>query len=130
MASVERVVRTCSPRQLGELARSINETEFLLAIAKFTVENGIGFSASDKPAWDAKIPDLVEMRAWRGNRRITRTVVLLACLSKLLDFEDLQRWLENPNPNLGGHSPTDLLTRGRWTVLADFINDMLTGSPT
>ena len=129
-ASIERVIRTCSRRQLRQLTRGVNEQEFLFAIAQFMVENGIGFSKPYTPAWHAQIQDLVEMRAWRGKRSISRTVVLLVLLSRITDLEDVQRWLEKPNPNLSGEAPIDLLRQGRWTVLADFIDDMLTGAPT
>lgn len=69
------------------------------------------------------------MRGWDGKRTITRTVVLLTCLGGLLGPGALQKWLETPSPNLNGAAPVDLLDAGKWTVLADLIDDMLTGTP-
>ena len=70
------------------------------------------------------------MRGWHGKWSITRAVVLLACLAGLLEPGDLQVWLEKPSPGLNGVAPVDLLEAGEWTVLADLIDDMLTGAPT
>lgn len=70
------------------------------------------------------------MRTWDGKRRITRTVVLLTTLNGLLAPGALQQWLEAPNPRLNDAAPVDLMEAGKWTLLADLIDDMLTGAPT
>lgn len=74
-------------------------------------------------------PDLVAMRAWKGKRSITRTVVLLTRLDGILKPGSLSEWLETPKFKLNGRAPIDLLALGEWTVLADVIDDMLTGAP-
>jgi hypothetical protein len=68
------------------------------------------------------------MRTWKGKRRITRTVVLLTCLDGILEPGSLLEWLETPKPKFNGHAPIDLLALGKWTVVADVIDDMLTGA--
>ena len=75
------------------------------------------------------VPDLVAMRAWKGERAITRTIVLLVCLDQLLVPGGLQDWLDRRRPDLDGESPVGLIKRGEWTVIADLIDDMLTGAP-
>jgi hypothetical protein len=74
--------------------------------------------------------DLVAMRSWTGNQSITRALVLIACLDRLLGAEGLKEWLESPNPRLGNSVPIALLKAGKWKLIADLIDDMLTGSPT
>jgi hypothetical protein len=74
--------------------------------------------------------NLVAMREWRGNQSITRALVLIACLGRLVGSEDLRKWLESPNPRLGNSAPTVLLKAGKWKLIADLIDDMLTGGPT
>ena len=75
------------------------------------------------------VPDLVAMRGWKGERAITRTIVLLVCLDQLLVPGGLQDWLDRRRSDLDGESPVSLIKRGEWTVLADLIDDMLTGAP-
>lgn len=43
---------------------------------------------------------------------------------------DFRKWLRIPNALLDGKRPLDLLAQGKWQVLADFVDDLLTGSPT
>jgi hypothetical protein len=43
---------------------------------------------------------------------------------------DFRKWLRIPNALLDGKRPLDLLAQGQWQVLADFVDDLLTGSPT
>ncbi len=74
--------------------------------------------------------DLVEMRNWRGKRVITRSISLLVTLERSIGQRELMRWLEKPNPNLGSRAPVDLMHATRWATLADFLDDMLTGSTT
>jgi Protein of unknown function (DUF2384). len=74
--------------------------------------------------------DLVAMRSWRGKRRISRALILIACLDRLVGPDGLKEWLESPNPRLGNSVPIALLKAGKWKLIADMIDDMLTGSPT
>jgi hypothetical protein len=80
--------------------------------------------------WTTGVADLAEMRGWRGKRAVTRTILLLSMLEKSIGRSALMGWLERPNPNLDGRSPIDLLRTHRWVMLADFLDDMLTGSTT
>jgi hypothetical protein len=45
------------------------------------------------------------------------------------EAEDLRKWLRMPNRQLEGKTPLAVLEQGRWQVLADLVDDMLTGSP-
>jgi hypothetical protein len=56
--------------------------------------------------------------------------LLLTELEKLVGPVELTGWLQRPNPNLGNRAPVALMEAGRWRVLADFLDDMFTGSPT
>jgi len=35
-----------------------------------------------------------------------------------------------PNELLDGETPIELIARGKWQLVADFVADMITGSPT
>ena len=83
-----------------------------------------------KQSWTMNRLDVVKMRSWRGKRVGTRALLLMALLEKMIGPADMRNWLRNPNPNLAGKAPLDLARTGKWLVLADFIDDMLTGSPT
>lgn len=80
--------------------------------------------------WRTGPAEIAKMRAWRGKSAITRVILLLNALEKLIGPADLKGWMETPNPNLDGRTPAYILHKGRWSVLADAIDDMLTGSPT
>jgi len=78
----------------------------------------------------ARRVDIVEMRSWRGKRAPIRAILLLTALAEAIGPAELAKWLEMPNPNLRGRAPADLMRTDRWLVLADFVDDMLAGSPT
>lgn len=80
--------------------------------------------------WTTTLANIVEMRAWGTKRAVVRTVLLLTALERMIGSMELAKWLENPNPNLNQQAPVHFLRTGSWTVLADLIDDMLTGSPT
>jgi uncharacterized protein (DUF2384 family) len=42
---------------------------------------------------------------------------------------DFRKWLRMPNSQLDGKTPLEVLEEGRWQVVADLVDDMLTGSP-
>jgi len=55
----------------------------------------------------------------------------IARLGAVLDApNDFRKWLRMANKELEGRTPLQLLDEGRWEVLADLVEDMLTGSPT
>ena len=86
--------------------------------------------ATLKQSWRMNLVDIVKMRSWRGKRAVTRALLLMALMEKMIGPADMRKWLRNPNPNLAGKAPLALAFTGKWLVLADFIDDMLTGSPT
>lgn len=54
----------------------------------------------------------------------------VARLRSVLDEpDDFRRWLHIGNPELRGKTPLQLLDQGRGQVVADLVDDMLTGSP-
>jgi hypothetical protein len=54
----------------------------------------------------------------------------IARLRLRLSDEDFRKWLRMPNSLLEGMRPLDLLAKQRWQELSDFVDDLLTGSPT
>lgn len=54
----------------------------------------------------------------------------IARLRLNISDEDFRKWLRIPNALLDGKRPLDLLAHKQWQVLADFVDDLLTGSPT
>jgi hypothetical protein len=54
----------------------------------------------------------------------------IARLGAVLDDpNDFRKWLRMPNLELDGQTPMQLLDQGRWQVVADLVDDMLTGNP-
>lgn len=43
--------------------------------------------------------------------------------------EGFRKWLRMPHSEIAAKSPLELLARGKWQALADFVDDMLTGTP-
>ena len=41
-----------------------------------------------------------------------------------------RKWLRTPNELLENASPLQLLAKGEWQVMADYVDDALTGAPT
>lgn len=71
-----------------------------------------------------KTPDAESLQAPLGYlERIARL------RSALDDQGDFRRWLNLPNRQLDGKSPIDLIEEGRSQVVADLVDDALTGSP-
>lgn len=44
--------------------------------------------------------------------------------------EAFRKWLRTDSDLLDGDSPLDVMARGEWQVMADYVDDMLTGAPT
>jgi hypothetical protein len=40
-----------------------------------------------------------------------------------------RKWLRSPDPALDAKNPLELLATGRWQALADYVEDILTGTP-
>lgn len=53
-----------------------------------------------------------------------------ARLRCMVPGEDFKKWLRVPNQQLDQSKPLDLLAKGEGQVVADLVDDMLTGSPT
>ena len=72
----------------------------------------------------SKTPDAETIQA--GLRDFGRIAGLRAALD---GDEAFRHWLRTPTRPLEGHSPRELIDAGRVRVVADFVEDMLTGSP-
>jgi len=74
------------------------------------------------------IPDIAKMRGWGGNRAIMRTMLLLEYFDRGLQHGVLKGWLERRNPGLDEGVPAELCQRGLWSLLADHLDEMLSGT--
>jgi hypothetical protein len=54
----------------------------------------------------------------------------IARLGIALSDQDFRKWLRMPNELLDGKTPLELIAQGKWQLVADFVADMITGSPT
>lgn len=45
------------------------------------------------------------------------------------DDGEFRKWLRTPQPDVVGKNPMELLARGEWQALADFVDDILSGTP-
>ena len=45
------------------------------------------------------------------------------------DDAEFRKWLRMPHPDVVGKNPLELLARGEWQALADFVESILTGTP-
>jgi len=72
--------------------------------------------------WTAKTEDVVRMREWRGPRAATRAIVLIVLVGETCGHGEMQKWLENPNPNFDGKTPIDFVLAQKWKELADHLD--------
>jgi hypothetical protein len=70
-----------------------------------------------------KTPDGLSIQ--EGLRLFERIYQLRALLSQ----EGFLAFLNMPNDELDGKTPLDLIRKGRPAIVADLVEDMLTGSP-
>ena len=132
---VELIVAGRIPQRAGE--------DYFVTACRLIADgpSGVQISAAARRALDKALaevkrsdpramPNMVEMRAWRGRRALTRTILLLTLVEKVIGSRELTKWLERSNPNLGRRAPVDLMRSGDWSILSDFLDDMLTGSTT
>lgn len=47
-----------------------------------------------------------------------------------MDDAEFRKWLRTPHDLLGDASPLDMLANGGWQAMADYVDDVLTGSTT
>lgn len=43
--------------------------------------------------------------------------------------EQFRKWLRMSHPEIAAKNPLELLARGKWQALADFVDDILSGTP-
>jgi hypothetical protein len=87
---------------------------------------------------------LSQLAAWLGRSRqaLFKTPDADSLQNELAFFEHLARmrvmvpdaefrkWLRTPNELLGDKSPLSLMAKGKWQLIADYVDDALTGAPT
>jgi hypothetical protein len=87
---------------------------------------------------------LSQLAAWLGRSRqaLSKTPDADSLQNELAFFEHLARmrvvvpdgefrkWLRMPNKLLGNKSPLNLMAKGEWQLMADYVDDALTGAPT
>jgi len=71
----------------------------------------------------SKTPDAQALQ--EGLRSFER----IARLRTVLPPEDFRKWLNIPRPDLGGRPPLDLVRARKASVIADLVEDVLTGAP-
>ena len=42
---------------------------------------------------------------------------------------EFRKWLRMPHPEVDGKNPLELLAKGEWQAVADFVDDILIGTP-
>lgn len=42
---------------------------------------------------------------------------------------EFRKWLRTPHPEVAGKNPLELMAKGQWQALADFVEHILTGTP-
>ena len=43
---------------------------------------------------------------------------------------EFRKWLRTPHELLGSDSPLQVVAKGEWQAMADYVDDALTGTPT
>lgn len=117
-------------REVIEVVRPLLSERGLLSVKAVASVFGIPWTrlassiGSSKQAAN-KTPDAPALQsALRPYKRVAR---LRAVLTKEGDF---QAWLNRPNPHLDDHTPLGLIESDRGEIVADFVESMLTGTPT
>ena len=54
----------------------------------------------------------------------------VARLRVIVSAEGFRKWLRTPQEPLHNKSPLELLAKGEWQVVADYVDDALSGAPT
>ncbi len=135
VASRERAVQTTErPDHLGKLKRVIEATEDLRQnsgkLSANNVASVFGLSVAELAALIgrtrqalSKTPDANSLHPLL--QPFERVARLRAVLSK----EEFRQWLHLANDDLEGRTPLELIRLGKVAVVAELVEDMLTGSP-
>lgn len=54
----------------------------------------------------------------------------MARMRVVMPDPEFRKWLRMPNELLGNKSPLDLMAKREWQLMADYVDDALTGAPT
>ena len=87
---------------------------------------------------------LSQLASWLGRSRqaLTKTPDANSVQNELGFFEhvarmrvvvpdaEFRKWLRMPNELLSNKSPLDLMAKGEWQLMADYVDDALTGATT
>jgi hypothetical protein len=120
LRKVKRVIDSTADLRAssGKLSANIVATAFGLSVAELATLIGRSRQAV------SKTPDADSLQpALRPFERVAR---LRATLSR----EEFRTWLHLSNDQLGDRTPLELIRDGKVGVIADQVEDVLTGSPT
>lgn len=87
---------------------------------------------------------LSQLAGWLGRSRqaLTKTPDADSLQNELAFFEhvarmrvavpdaEFRKWLRTPNELLSNRSPLDLMAKGQWQLMSDYVDDALTGATT
>ncbi len=71
----------------------------------------------------AKTPDADSLQEALGYfERVAR-------LTAVMSADGFRKWLRMPHPEVAAKNPLELMAKGEWQAVADFVDDILTGTP-
>jgi hypothetical protein len=71
----------------------------------------------------AKTPDADSLQEALGYfERVAR-------LTAVMSADGFRKWLRMPHADVAAKNPLELMAKGEWQAVADFVDDMLTGTP-
>lgn len=127
--------KTPRPGPLDEVQQLVQATEDLRTsngnLSAELIAKVYGVSLSELAGWlrksrqtVSKTPDADALQAPLGY--FERVARLRAVVKTDAGF---RKWLRTANDHLDNESPLELLRKGEWQVLTDYVDDLLTGSP-
>jgi len=136
MRMIEAKLRAAPPRRssLDRVQRVVQATEDLRVsggnLSAGAIAAVFGVSLNQLAGWlDRKCQTVSKTPAADSLQDELAYFELVARLRAVLPKHRVLKWLRMPNPELDQKKPLDLLARGERQVVADLVEDMLTGAP-
>jgi len=139
---IENGVHVSSPQETRARSSSLDQIQRVLdSTADLRESNGklsaarvadlYGVSLSQLADWlsrsrqsVSKTPDAESLQpALNYFERVARLRLLTG------SDERFRKWLRMSQPEIDAKNPLELMARGKWQALADFVDDILTGTP-
>jgi hypothetical protein len=126
--------RTGRSDHLGKLKRVIEATEDLRAssgkLSANNVASVFGLSVAELAALIGRTRQAVSKTPDADSLQpLLQSFERVARLRAVLSRDDFRKWLHLANEELEGRTPFELIRQGKVAVIADLVEDMLTGSP-